>query len=161
MADTVSVGFSGLRELGEAMRGLEAKVSKKVAFQATVKAARFVREKAKENLIRNGSVDTGALLNSIVVKRLTRTGNTADYAVTVSTASMKKYVEKSRARRHRIEGNATYENLGDFFYARFVEFGTVKTHARPFLRPALENNKDEAAKIMIEALRQGIAKATK
>ena len=32
----------------------------------------------------------------------------------------------------------------DAFYARFVEFGTVKMAARPFLRPAFEAKKGEA-----------------
>ena len=32
----------------------------------------------------------------------------------------------------------------DAFYARFVEFGTVKMAARPFMRPAFEAKKGEA-----------------
>ena len=31
---------------------------------------------------------------------------------------------------------------GDTFYFRFLEFGTSKVPARPFLRPALNNNVD-------------------
>jgi HK97 gp10 family phage protein len=32
---------------------------------------------------------------------------------------------------------------GDVFYARFVEYGTVKMSAKPFMRPALNGSKSE------------------
>ena len=156
---SVSVRIDGLNLLGERMRKLSEKVNKEIAFKATIKAARLIRKYAKENIVKNDSIETGALLNSIVVKRLTKTRNTAEYVVAPSTASMKRYVAKSRAKRHRIEGKQTYEDLGDFFYARFIEYGTVNAPARPFLRPALEEHRDEAAAVMIETLKQGIEKA--
>jgi HK97 gp10 family phage protein len=39
-------------------------------------------------------------------------------------------------------------NRTDAFYAHFVEYGTVKMPARPFLRPALNSNKAEIMSIM-------------
>lgn len=40
----------------------------------------------------------------------------------------------------------------DDFYGRFVELGTSKMPARPFLRPALENKQDEVVKIFADAI---------
>lgn len=39
-------------------------------------------------------------------------------------------------------------NKGDVFYAHFVEYGTVKMSAKPFLRPALNSSKSEIMNIM-------------
>lgn len=37
-------------------------------------------------------------------------------------------------------------------YAAIVEFGSTKTRAQPYMRPALENHKDEVKQIMDAAL---------
>ena len=39
------------------------------------------------------------------------------------------------------------------FYAGWVEYGTRKMHARPFLRPALDENKNEAMKKVADYLK--------
>ena len=48
-------------------------------------------------------------------------------------------------------------NKSKAFYGRFVEFGTQKMAARPFLRPALEAKRREAAQAMKERLQQRVA----
>ena len=40
--------------------------------------------------------------------------------------------------------------------ARFLEFGTVKMAARPFIYPAFEAKKDEAMAVMAEEFRKGL-----
>ena len=47
----------------------------------------------------------------------------------------------------------------DAFYARFVEFGTVKTPPQPFMRPALEDNITPATEAMKTRLRARLKKA--
>lgn len=44
-------------------------------------------------------------------------------------------------------------------YAIFLEYGTRRMHARPFLRPAFEETKDEAYQAMVEAAKQFINEA--
>lgn len=44
---------------------------------------------------------------------------------------------------------------GPAFYARFVEFGTSKMAARPFMRPAFE----KSASAAIDAVKAGLEKA--
>jgi len=41
-----------------------------------------------------------------------------------------------------------YAGSREVFYARFVEYGTVKMSARPFLRPALNESKAQVKGIM-------------
>lgn len=51
-------------------------------------------------------------------------------------------------------GQSGQANPDDPFYWRFIKFGTVKMAARPFLRPAFETRKREAA----DAIKAQLAK---
>ena len=44
----------------------------------------------------------------------------------------------------------------EIFYGSFLEFGTSKMAARPFLGPAYESKKREAEKVIKEELRKGL-----
>lgn len=55
------------------------------------------------------------------------------------------------------EGNARYRiswNHRDAFYARFVEFGTSKMPARPFLRPAYDAVREAALQAAKQTMRE-------
>lgn len=45
---------------------------------------------------------------------------------------------------------------GDTWYWRFLEFGTSKMQAKPFLRPAFERNKDRALTVIADTLNREI-----
>lgn len=47
------------------------------------------------------------------------------------------------------------------YHAHLVEFGTVKTPARPFIRPAFDRTKGEALKVMGKELGKGVEKAAR
>lgn len=55
----------------------------------------------------------------------------------------------------RRDGVAQYEIVAGEFYGRFVEMGTVRAPAHPFLVPALEENKD-AIVAAVEAALHGL-----
>lgn len=42
------------------------------------------------------------------------------------------------------------------FYGKFLEFGTSKMPARPFLQPAYEKNKDNIKRTIAETLKEGL-----
>lgn len=42
------------------------------------------------------------------------------------------------------------------FYGKFLEFGTSKISARPFLQPAYEKNKDNIQQTIAETLKEGL-----
>jgi HK97 gp10 family phage protein len=48
---------------------------------------------------------------------------------------------------------------GNAFYGRFLEFGTAKMAARPFLRPAFDARSGEALGIFMDRLRENIERA--
>jgi HK97 gp10 family phage protein len=73
----------------------------------------------------NAPVDTGLLSESIVIK----TKRVSDTSIELSVGPTK-----------------------DTFYAKFLESGTKKMEARPFLNPALESRSNEASLIFAAEL---------
>lgn len=144
----------GLRGLGEAMRGLSEDINRKIARAGTNAAAQIVKKAAIQNApISDGPhqlgvrksevVQRGNLKRNIIVKKLPpgQTTLTSEHIVTV---------------RH---GSGRAPN--DAFYARFIEFGTLKMAAQPFLRPALAENLAPATEAMRSRLKSRIDKANR
>jgi HK97 gp10 family phage protein len=143
MASTVSVKIEGLEGIKQAMKDISNEVNKRIARSATLAGSQIVKEAA----IKNAPVLTGNLKKNIILKRNTNTNLTSEFLVTVR--------QGKRTKKQITQG------LGDAFYAKFVEYGTVKMAAQPFIRPAFDNNKEAAANAIIERLKTGIARATK
>jgi len=149
MTASVTFEVKGLRELGEAMRQLDADVALKLSWQATGAAAQVVKKRAQQKIETSPSVDTGNLRRSVIVKRMPkgeRGDLTAEHIVTVRGRG-------KRTRKGNLQAGAPY--------AHFVEFGTVHMPAEPFLRPALEGGVREAVEAMRRRLEAGIIKNRK
>lgn len=78
-------------------------------------------------------------------------------------------VTKVNSRRGRQEGGVVMQvgirggarEAGDnVFYWRFLEFGTEKMAARPFMRPALESNVERATDAIVAELKRQLDEAT-
>lgn len=138
-----SVKVEGLRELGEAMQALGAEVSAKIADRMVSKAARMVRDEAKKA----APVRTGFLKQNIIVKRMRKseTDLTSEYRMGVRKYKLKYANTKFNVRKRRA---GTYYGVDDAYYWRYLEFGTVKMAARPFMRPAFDNNRMRAVEVM-------------
>lgn len=135
-----TIKIDGLKELGQAMRGLTEDVNKRIARAATGAAAQVIRKQA----IQNAPVDTGNLKRNIIAKRLppAETSLTSEHIVTV--------------RQGKVTKKQKEKGLKDAFYGRFVEFGTVKAPAQPYLRPAFDSKKEEAVRAMTDRLKARI-----
>jgi HK97 gp10 family phage protein len=62
-------------------------------------------------------------------------------------------LQKAAGKRVRVGGRYI---RGDAFYWPFVEFGTAKVRARPFLRPAFEARKERAVEASIKVFRERV-----
>lgn len=137
MPDSTVVRVSGLRELGANMARLKRDIAIKHGARAVGKGAQFVKRAAKKN-IRARAYDTGNLHDSVIVKRLRQadTDLTVEYIVTV---------RRTRSRTAKVTQAAAW-------YGHFLEFGTVKMSARPFLGPSLRDNVDAVVQVIKRSL---------
>lgn len=69
----------------------------------------------------------------------------------------KKYKNSKNNRRQKRVGQ-TYMGPGAVYYWRFLEFGTSKMKAQPFMRPALANNVDAVTRAITDSINDGIDK---
>lgn len=142
----------GLRELGEAMRGLAADTAGKAARSATGAGAGVVRKAAKGSApvadapytVRARKGDPGVLVQpanigrNIITKHVKGSHLTSEHIVTV--------------RGKRKDGYASR-------IAALQEFGTVSMPPQPTLGPALEQNVQPAIDAIAKRLQQRILKA--
>lgn len=132
MAETVEV--KGLRELREALLQLPRKLDRPILNQALRAGARLMVLEARSRV---------AVLHGVVKKNIfarairpePRMAATVIFAVRKLTV---KQIIKRKAFNIK-RGLARYAS--DPFYWRFLEFGTSKMAARPFMRPAFEAKK--------------------
>jgi len=133
------------------LRKLPEKVRKNVIVGAVRAGAKPIVEEAKKN----APVRTGALRDSIGVKKMrTRDKNIVLFTISPMRKSIAKHF-RANGVRWSIKGEV------DPYYAHFVEFGTKKMAAHPFMRPAYENKGEEAIDAAREYMRKRIDKELK
>jgi HK97 gp10 family phage protein len=147
-----------LDKLLKDMRGFTPKLQRKYLNQALRKGMAPVRKSAQQKVPKN----TGALKRAIITRANARLGKRlGGSAVQVGIrGGAKQYVNSTRNRRLGRVGQS-YEQGGNQFYFRFLEFGTSKMAARPFLRPALEENIGNTTQIVTAELRKAIDRIAK
>lgn len=135
-----SVRIEGLRELTRALNELPDRVAKNGLRAAVYAAARVIRTEARqrapvaERPMRPNQPKPGTLRRAIIMKHLREQSgrHRQTFAITVR-----------RGKKYRNQGKK--KNLSqDAWYWHFIEFGTTKMAARPFLRPALESKRLQA-----------------
>lgn len=146
MAD---VQIEGLQELAAALRELPEKIARNGLRAAVYAGAKVIRDEAKTlapvstGPVSQGHPPPGTLARSIVMKQIPEQSGMSNQVFAVTVRHGKKYQKQGK------KGDKSQ----DAFYWRFVEFGTAKMAAKPFLRPAFEGKKQEAA----EAIKQKLA----
>ncbi|MBS0344763.1 MAG: HK97 gp10 family phage protein [Proteobacteria bacterium] len=140
---SVTLKIEGLSDLGKRLQTLSADMQGKVARAATAAGAVVIKNAA----IQKAPEDTGNLKKNIIAKRLPKseTSLTSEHIVTVRKG--KKTAKQKAA------------GIRDAYYGVFVEFGTAKMTAQPFLRPAFDQNKEKAVDAMKNRLEARIKKA--
>ncbi len=150
MTEQVSIqGLDGLlRSLREAPTAIQGR-----AVQAGMrKGGNVIRDDARLRAPK----ESGFMASQIVTRRANSrsrqragVGQGGEYfTVGVKTGRRRKYANTKRNRRRGRVGRV-YEEAGWAYYWRFVEFGTKKMRASPFLTPAGEAKGPEAAQVII------------
>jgi HK97 gp10 family phage protein len=123
MVETVTI--DGLKELERKLLEMSPKLAQKGLRSAVAAGARVITKEARIRV----PVDTGTLKRAIYAKRIREASGPSQQTFYVGVRSGKREQKKNR----------------DGFYFPMVEFGTSKMQARPFMRPAFEARKIEAA----------------
>jgi len=151
MADQILIdGLEGLlRSLREAPKAIQGR-----AVQSGMrKGGNIIRDDARRRAPRA----SGFMASQIVTRRAnakTRqragVGQGGEYfTIGVKTGRRRKFANTKRNWRKGRAGKV-YQETGWAYYWRFVEFGTKKMRASPFLTPAGEAKGPEAAQVVID-----------
>ena len=127
---SMNIKIEGAKELENKLKGFEPKIGRKVIRQALRKAAKVILIAAKANV----PVVTGDLKKSLKVRALKKKRHRYGVMVAISAGWFK----------------------GKTFYGAFVEFGTSRMPAKPFMRPAYDSEKDKAGMVLRSELKKGI-----
>lgn len=159
-----SLKLEGLKELEDAIKELPKATGRNVIRRALTRAAAPMAAAASA-IAPKGK--TGRLKQSIVVSKVRFTKGDAGKAA--FAAAMKRGASRTEAAQAAHEANAAAGGDLDItsglvelgptlaaWYAHFVEFGTVKMSAKPFMRPAWEGGKISAAESIHDLLKQEI-----
>jgi len=151
---TVTFQLHGLDKALATMRGLSPQLRKKAARAALRKSALVVRNAARANASR---LDDPATANNIAKNvDMAFAGRffkqTGDLKFRVGVRGGARVYGKTRDNVRSGRAGQKYATGGSTFYWRFLEFGTQKMAARPFMRPALEANVAKATDVFINEL---------
>lgn len=146
--------IEGLQELAAAMRELPQRVGRN-ALRAAVNAGASV---IKKEATARAPKDTGALKANLYQKQIREKSGDMQQTFYVGVRKgVAKYANNAANKRSGKAGKA-YKDDGTTFYWKFLEFGTSKMQARPFMRPAFELQKEQAVKAIAAKLDERIQK---
>jgi HK97 gp10 family phage protein len=151
--DTVHI--DGLKELDRALQQLPDRIASNGLRASVYAGAKVVRDEAKlrapkaAKSLGPDQPPPGTLKRSVIMKQIRELSGQDRQTFFVTVRHGKKHRKQGK------KGNLSQ----DAWYWRFIEFGTRKMAARPFLRPALDSKRVEAAMAMKKRLQERIAKA--
>lgn len=145
----------GLTELERRLREFGPKVAANGLRSSTLAGAKIFLNAVRDTAPHR----TGILRASLVTKRRRTAPHEARYSI-VSKGVKLTFGDTRLNRRLRRVGKK-YQADGPGFYGKFLEFGTSKMAARPFMRPAFNNNTDAAIDAVANGLRKAIDRAAK
>ena len=145
--------IKGLSELSAALEELPNRIARNALRQSVARGAVVIRDEAKARAPVSttppapGDPLPGTLKRSIVIKHDKDRSILTSQTYVVAVRQGKKYRNQGK------KGNRSQ----DAYYWRWVEFGTVKMAARPFMRPAFEAQKEAAVQEIARVLAERIA----
>lgn len=148
-----SIKIDGLKELEKALKELPLEIQKRPLRSAISAGAKVI---ADEAISRAPEGETGNLRKALYRYRSRRQSATGKETFLVGVRKGKGIYGNTRLNRRLNRVGKKYTTQGEAYYWRFLEFGTSKMSAQPFLRPAYENAKERAVKVIKERLGKSI-----
>ena len=155
----VNLNITGVEELVKKLQTIEKKHARKAARTAIGEATKIVLKTAKALVPK----DTGLLRKSLgrKVKVYRRNGVVTGLVGPRTNVTDRLKSRKGRgvvAKLNEIVGKALNAEVAKkpARYAHLVELGTMHSAAQPFLRPALDSNRDRLVGVIAAKLKAGI-----
>lgn len=159
MAEVVEFKIEGLEALQAKLQAVSVDMQKKGGRFALRKAAQVIRDKARSNAANIDDPESRESIFKNITERwngrLNKKSGGNDLGFRVGVLGGAKDT-----------GEKDSKNPGGItFHWRFVEFGTAKMQAKPFMRPALEQSQGQVVDTFVKeyskALDRALAKAKK
>jgi HK97 gp10 family phage protein len=146
--------LQGTDDVLRKMRALPVKLQKKALNASLRKGAAIVKKAAVARAQRFDDPHTPMkVYKEIVVRTNAKAGLRAGGAmVQVGVMGGAKRYKNTKENRRKKRVGGSYEGPGNVYYWRFLEFGTAKMKAQPFMRPALADNADSAISAIVSEL---------
>lgn len=148
MADSIEIRVGGFDEMRRALADASEAIRVKAVRSALRKAGNVFKASAQAAapylVVPTKRRNVGTVKKAIAVRNSRFARQAGDEGVFVG-------VRPLRGSRQKRLGKAGASNPNDPYYWRFVEFGTKKMSARPFLRPAA-NKGAEAVKVFMDSV---------
>jgi HK97 gp10 family phage protein len=142
--------IKGLKELSKALKAFPQNVQNNILNSAVRAGAVTIQKEAKKNV----PVKSGLTKASIIIKkRRPKSKNITKFSLGIRRIKDgREWYEKNL--------NSKYfkDKPKDAYYAHMIEFGTSKSEASPFMRPALESRADEVINEVRKKMQQRIDK---
>lgn len=154
--------LEGLDETVRALRALPAQFASKNG--GPMRRALFAAAKPmRDNAQARAPIATGNLSAQVFIyrDRNPRASTGANERFLIGVRTKRRTVARGRMNRALGRVSQNFGVRGDAYYWKFVEFGTAKMRARPFLRPAFESHKHAAVTIFSRVMRTGVEAAVK
>ncbi|MEB6680282.1 HK97-gp10 family putative phage morphogenesis protein [Acinetobacter lwoffii] len=158
--------IDGLEDALKKMDEMTKNVAKKHAKKAAREAAKIMQKAAKENAKRIDSPETAEMIHKNIVVRSGKTQDKNEIKFRVGVKGGGQFWRshkqlKRKSEEHRRE-NPWYTPIpNDTRHFWLVEFGTVKTKAQPYLRPAMIENIQNMTNEFANELKEAIYKDIK
>lgn len=170
MADPTLAGQFRLQGLDSAvakLRSFPAKLKKGALLKAVRKGANIVRDAARVNALSLDDPQTAENIAANVSVRLDAKESRLQGGIVLRVGVLggaRRYGNNTVNRRKNRVGKvfktagSSSNPGGDTYYWRYLEFGTSKMAATPFMRPALANNIEKATDAIVAELKTAVDK---
>lgn len=155
----------GLDDVLKKMNKMTQNVAKKHAKKAAREAAKIMQKAAKENAKKIDSPETAEMIHKNIVIRAGKTRDKNQVKVRVGVKDGGEFWRRNKQVQRKgkeLKPNPHYTPLpNDTRHFWLVEFGTMKTKAQPYLRPAMTANIQNMTNEFSNELKEAIYKDIK
>lgn len=143
--DWFDAKVTGFAEIDRNLREFPKQVQRRVIRASLTAGAKVIADEAARRV----PVDTGNLRHSVRVRSTARSG--VPKALVMAGHRSKVYKNGRSRKASKKNGNTPP------YYAYYIEFGTAKMPAQPFMRPAMDYKNREALGVIADEMRRRIS----